>query len=355
MDGARTGRAWTPAILPRDRVSAGRALGFFLTAGGLFSVILSVAVPGFGGHGGVLALSLIVSLAIAVAGVACLRAPVRVPVAALVLSPVVAIVVIGALNLVTRDSSTGSQLFLLWPVVFTASFLDVRRNVVVLSTVVVVEAVVMGVLENPSEAIVDAGSLALAFTLTALAILVQRHRVDGLVAALESQAREDPVTELPNRRAFDEQLERALASARRAPAPLSLLILDIDRFKDVNDMRGHPAGDAALRSVAQALRSATRDADGIARLGGDEFGVLLADCDAADALQVAGAVLSEVSLRTAAAGERITVSIGAATTRHGLSTAGALLAASDAALYDAKLNGGDQVAAAPSRVVALDR
>jgi diguanylate cyclase (GGDEF)-like protein len=354
MDGARA-TVRTPAILPRDRASVGRALGLFLTAGGLFSLIVSLAVPGFAGHGLVLAVSLVVCLAAAVAGIACLRAPLRVPVAVLVAAPVVTTVLVGALNLVTRDSSTGSQLFLLWPVVFAASFLDLRRNVLVLSAVVVVEAVVMGLLQAPSAAIVDAGSLALAFTLASLAILAQRRRVDGLVAALESQAREDPVTQLPNRRAFDEQLERALASARRAPAPLSLLILDIDRFKDVNDMRGHPAGDAALRSVAQALRAATRDADGIARLGGDEFGVLLADCDAADALHVAGAVLSEVSLRTSANGEGITVSIGAATTRDGLSTAGALLAASDAALYDAKLNGGDQVATAESEVPALDR
>ena len=354
-DGARTGRAWTPTILPRDRASVGRALGLFLTAGGLFSLIVGLALPGFAGHGLVLALALAVSLAISVAGIACLRAPLRVPVSVLVAAPVVATVVLGGLNVATNDSSTGSQLFLLWPVVYAASFLDLRLNAVVLSTVVVVEGVVMGVLQPPSAAVVDAGSLALAFTLAALAILHQRRRVDGLVAALRSQAREDPVTQLPNRRAFDEQLERALASARRTPAPLSLLILDIDRFKDVNDMRGHPAGDAALRSVAQALRAATRDADGIARLGGDEFGVLLADCDVADALRVAAAVLSEVGLRTAADGEGITVSIGAATTRDGMSTAAALLAASDAALYDAKLNGGDQVAAAESEVPALER
>lgn len=355
MDGARTGRARTPVILPRDRVSAGRAMGLFLAAGGFFSLIAGVAVPGFGGHGAVLVLALAAALAVGCAGIVCLRAPLRVPVGVLVAAPVVATVFIGALNLATRDASTGSQLFLLWPVVFAASYLDLRRNVLVLSTVVVVEGIVMGVLQTPSEAFVDGGSLALAFTLAALAILAQRRRVDGLVAALESQAREDPVTGLPNRRAFDEQLERALASARRAPAPLSLLILDVDRFKDVNDLRGHPAGDAALRAVAQALRAATRDADAIARLGGDEFAVLMADCDDADALRVGLAVCLEVSLRTAETGEPITVSVGLATTRDGRSTSAALLEASDVALYEAKLNGGDQVATAGSEVVALDR
>ena len=330
-------------------------MGLFLTAGGLFGVISGLTVPGFAGHGAVLAVSLVVCLLAAGAGLACLRAPLRVPVWALIAAPVVTTLVLGTLNLLTRDSSTGSQLFFLWPVVFAASYLDVRRNILVLSTVVAVEATVMGVLASPSRAVVNASALALAFTLTALAILAQRRRVDVLVTALESQAREDPVTALPNRRAFDEQLERALASARRGPTALSLLIVDVDRFKDVNDLLGHPAGDEALRCVAESLRAATRDADAIARLGGDEFAVLMADCEAPDALRVARAVRSEVSVRTAAAGERITVSVGVATTRNGRTTAVALLTAADAALYAAKLDGGDRVAAAGPEVLALER
>jgi diguanylate cyclase (GGDEF)-like protein len=353
MDGAQTTSTRTSPILPRDRVSAGRAMGLFLTAGGLFSLVVGLSVPGFAGHGAVLAVSLAVALAVLAAGIWCVRTPARVPVWVIAATPVVVCLVLGTLNLITHDSSTGSQLFFLWAVVFAASFLDLRLNILVLSTVVVAETTVMGVLETPSDAVVDAGSLALAFTLAALAILAQRRRVDDLVRALESQAREDPVTALPNRRAFDEQLERALASARRGPSPLSLLVLDVDRFKDVNDLHGHPAGDAALRSVAESLRAATRDADAIARLGGDEFAVLMADCDAADALHVARAVRSEVSLRTTATGEPMTVSVGVATTRDGRSTSAALLAASDAALYDAKLDGGDRVAAARSVVPAL--
>lgn len=355
MDGAQTTTTRTSPILTRDRVSAGRTMGLFLAAGGLFSLVFGLAVPGFGGHGAVLAISLAISLIVSAAGIWCLRAPDRVPVWAIAAAPVAAPVVLGTMNLITGDSSTGSQLFFLWAVVFAASFLDLRRNILVLCTVAAAEGIVMGVLQPPTEAAIDTGSLTLAFTLTALAILAQRRRVDGLVAALRSQAREDPVTALPNRRAFDEQLERALASARRGPSPLSLLIVDVDRFKDVNDLFGHPAGDAALRRVAESLRAATRDADAIARLGGDEFAVLMADCDTADALGVARAVRSEVSVRTAAAGERITVSVGVATTRDGRGTAAALLAASDAALYDAKLDGGDRVSAAGPKVLALDR
>lgn len=355
MDGAQTTTTRTSPILPRNRVSAGRAMGLFLAAGGLFSLVAGLLVPGFAGHGAVLAVALAAALAVSVAGIWCLRAPARVPVWVIAATPVVVSLVLGTLNLITRDSSTGSQLFFLWAVVFAASFLDLRCNILVLSTVVVAETTVMAVLVTPSQAVVDAGSLALAFTLTALAILAQRRRVNDLVRALESQAREDPITALPNRRAFDEQLERSLAAARRGPAPLSLLVLDVDRFKDVNDLRGHPAGDAALRGVAGALRAATRDADAVARLGGDEFAVLMADCDAADALRVALAVRSEVSLRTSAAGEPITVSVGVATTTDGRSTAAVLLAEADVALYEAKMDGGDRVAAARPEVPAFDR
>ena len=94
----------------------------------------------------------------------------------------------------------------------------------------------------------------------------------------ESQAREDPSPRCPT---GGRSTSSSSGRSRRAPrpTPLSLLIVDVDRFKDVNDLFGHPAGDAALRRVAESLRAATRDADAIARLGGDEFAVLMADCE----------------------------------------------------------------------------
>jgi diguanylate cyclase (GGDEF)-like protein len=87
----------------------------------------------------------------------------------------------------------------------------------------------------------------------------------------------DFVTGLPNRRAFEDALERELARSTRAPRPFSVVYLDLDGLKAVNDRYGHEAGDELLRTVARALQHATRQYDFPARLAGDEFGVLLAD------------------------------------------------------------------------------
>ena len=87
MDGAQTTTTRTSPILPRDRVSAGRTMGLFLAAGGLFSLVFGLAVPGFGGHGAVLAISLAVALVVSAAGIWCLRAPARVPVWAIAAAP----------------------------------------------------------------------------------------------------------------------------------------------------------------------------------------------------------------------------------------------------------------------------
>ena len=92
---------------------------------------------------------------------------------------------------------------------------------------------------------------------------------------LEHLARHDPLTGLPNRRLFMEQLASALERAQRAQAPLAVMFIDMDRFKDINDAFGHDAGDAALQWVAQQLLANTRKTDTVARLGGDEFVVLL--------------------------------------------------------------------------------
>ena len=150
MDGAKPTTTRTlpdPAARPRQR---GPGHGVVPHRRRPLQPGLRPAVPGFAGHGAVLAISLAASLAVAAAGIWCLRAPVRVPVWVMAAAPVVATLVLGALNLITRDSSTGSQLFFLWAVVFAASFLDLRRNILVLSTVVAAEAIVMGVLQTPS-------------------------------------------------------------------------------------------------------------------------------------------------------------------------------------------------------------
>jgi diguanylate cyclase (GGDEF)-like protein len=96
----------------------------------------------------------------------------------------------------------------------------------------------------------------------------------------------DPLTGLPNRRLFNDRLDRAAAVSARSGIPLALLLLDIDRFKDVNDTLGHPRGDALLVEVANRLRSTIRDADTVARLGGDEFAILLPVVESIEAAEL---------------------------------------------------------------------
>ncbi len=96
----------------------------------------------------------------------------------------------------------------------------------------------------------------------------------------------DPLTGLPNRRLFNDRLDRAAAISARTGLPLGLLLLDIDRFKDVNDTLGHPRGDALLVQVAERLSGAIRESDTVARLGGDEFAILMPVVDSVDAAEL---------------------------------------------------------------------
>jgi two-component system, chemotaxis family, response regulator WspR len=153
----------------------------------------------------------------------------------------------------------------------------------------------------------------------------------------------DGLTKLGNRRYFDEHLEVEWKRAVRTPALLSLLMIDVDHFKQYNDTYGHLAGDDALRKVAQALgRAASRGADLAARFGGEEFAVLLPATDAAGSRHVGEQLCRDVEdlkvpHRSSSVGDRLTVSIGVATLLPSLEqSALALIAAADQALYRAK-------------------
>ena len=134
-----------------------------------------------------------------------------------------------------------------------------------------------------------------------LAPLLQQHRVRELNIQLRraneqlaSLAATDAVTGLANRRAFDERVGYEWARARRRGAPVALLTLDLDLFKQYNDHFGHPAGDACLRQVSQAIAMARRATDLPARVGGEEFSVLFSDTDLQGALVIAEKIRSQI-------------------------------------------------------------
>lgn len=168
------------------------------------------------------------------------------------------------------------------------------------------------------------------------------------LALAELRAGTDALTGLPNQRASHETMQRMTAQADRAKRPLSVLLLDLDHFKKVNDVFGHAAGDNVLAAVGVSLRSALREGDFCGRFGGEEFIVLLPDTDLADGGLVGEKIRDSVEkIRVPSVQREITISIGvAAVPGHG-SDADTVARVADRALYAAKAGGRNRVELAP--------
>jgi diguanylate cyclase (GGDEF)-like protein len=169
--------------------------------------------------------------------------------------------------------------------------------------------------------------------------ITERKNLERRLAEL---ATTDELTGLSNRRHFLESGTREVERSRRSGAPLALLMLDLDNFKDVNDRYGHPTGDTVLRLFSETCAKTLRCTDIIGRLGGEEFGILLPDTDAEGAKTLAERVRQDIE-RTAfpSAGGRfsITVSIGIATMTDPEDSLNDLMHRSDHALYESKRAG----------------
>ena len=161
--------------------------------------------------------------------------------------------------------------------------------------------------------------------------------------ALDQQARTDALTGLLNRRGFETQIAFALALAHRGGRPLSLINVDVDHFKRVNDTFGHEAGDEVLRRLARTLDARLRNSDVVARLGGEEFVVLLPDTDIQGAQGIAEALVASMAAQQDPVVGTITISAGVATLRGLEDDATTLLRRADAALYEAKGRGRNRV------------
>ena len=163
----------------------------------------------------------------------------------------------------------------------------------------------------------------------------------------ETRASTDALTGLPNRRYFEEYC-RVVARRRRTGDAIGVLMIDVDRFKAVNDMFGHAVGDEVLRSVATAVTRAVRDDDVPCRFGGEEFAVLLRNSSTSVAVEVAERVRAAVaSIDVAALGvHAVSVSVGVAVARDAAQPIGEVIADADRALYEAKREGRDRVIAA---------
>jgi two-component system cell cycle response regulator len=168
-----------------------------------------------------------------------------------------------------------------------------------------------------------------------------------LLAERERLAAMDGLTGLANRREFDQVLARETSRAERTGEPLSLIVLDVDHFKAVNDSRGHLGGDEVLRSVAQVLGGAVREMDLVARYGGDEFALVLPRCDQPDAVRVVERLSAGIGHRHDLSG--VTVSCGVATIPVNAHDGRSLVDAADEALYVSKRGGRDRYSVSARR------
>ena len=269
------------------------------------------------------------------------------------LYPFLATTGIALLDLATADSSLPAQIFFFFPVLYAGAQLRGAAAISICIGAVIGDAVVVFALMPTEKAIVDAVFAGAAFAATGALLLVVGHRVDSLIAQLEHQAAVDPLTGLLTRRVLDQAAVAALGPLAGAANELgtALFVLDVDRFKAVNDAYGHPAGDAVLQQLAGILLRASRRDDVISRMGGDEIAVLLPECSLAAATERAQIVLRAVRSHPFLVGDgclpvRLTVSIGVAHLPTHAPDQRSLYLAADAALYEAKNRGRDRVAVA---------
>ena len=169
-----------------------------------------------------------------------------------------------------------------------------------------------------------------------------QRELEKVRADFENQSLTDPLTGISNRRAFDTRFEEEFLRAQRYKVACSLILLDIDHFKQYNDTYGHTAGDEALKAVGILLKADVRIHDMVARYGGEEFAVILPNTDIKGAM-VMGERFRRSIQRATWKHAQLTISVGVASLHAGLQKPADLLAASDAALYQAKHSGRNTV------------
>lgn len=243
---------------------------------------------------------------------------------------VLSVLALAAVNLAMLFAHRGAVLFavgglFVLPTIFTAAFYATRAFILYLVAQAISSAVVMmrsGVAGAP------AGWALVVGTTTVVGVVVH-----VLAEALEQAAVTDPLTGLANRRALDPVLDREMARCARLGHPLSLAVMDLDHFKDVNDAHGHQQGDLLLAEVTRAWCAQLRDTDVLARAGGDEFVLLLPSTGIAQALSVLGR-LGQATPQA--------FSAGVAAAKPGCTVEDVLREADDAC-YQAKQRGGGRV------------
>lgn len=269
----------------------------------------------------------------------------RLPVWLLTVSPSVGSVLAGlVICFAGPEAAAPYAMYFAWAMIASACFLS--RTVTAIHGLVAVGVYALAI-EIAGQSMTPTG-LALAMTAGTAAVatvVLAGIAADtrDLVARLGDAARTDPLTELDNRRALRDQFGRELDRAGRTGRPLSLIVLDLDRFKRYNDAFGHLAGDDALKRLAKILDEVTRSIEIVARIGGEEFAIVAPETDEAGAVVLAERIRIAVQSEFAASTAPLTVSCGVAVRLPGGRSEVDLFAAADSALYAAKDAGRNRV------------
>ena len=266
----------------------------------------------------------------------------------------------GAFLLMSRDNLLSQAITLFFAIGMAGSAISAYsayRSMTLVAIGLVLLPTTLGLLTGSSSE-----QRVLAFTTLAFSAFVMRatrelsHALQSLLRLrreleiehriASNAARTDELTGLNNLRAFKEQADTMFTASRRNGLPLCALLVDIDHFKHINDTHGHATGDRVLQAVAQALKTALREADLCGRLGGEEFGVLLASTNLHEALQIAEKLRLAVQALVVPINDaalRVTISVGVAEAGVACADITTLLAQADAAMYHAKANGRNRV------------
>jgi diguanylate cyclase (GGDEF)-like protein len=248
------------------------------------------------------------------------------------------VLVVGLCDYLTGTAAQ-LHLFYLGPIGFATWFLSLRAGLLLAGTSALVSFLADALhreLPGPGTSFGVLGWNALVDAGTSVALVVVLHALRARLEDQEQLARTDALTQIPNRRAFFEAASLELERARRHGRPLTVVYLDCDDFKDVNDRLGHTEGDALLVAAAQTLRSETRAVDRVARLGGDEFGLLLPETDAAEARTLLERLRAALLGTMARHGWKVGFSMGAAVFTSAAGSVDEMTVRADELMYAAK-------------------
>jgi diguanylate cyclase (GGDEF)-like protein len=242
--------------------------------------------------------------------------------------------------------SAGNQVLYLWIALYSGYFFSRAAMTAQLGAIAGLYSGVLLIID-PGPVALTRWIITLGMVSAAAAIVhALKLRNDDLLARLAKAAGTDSLTGLVNRQAFDERLEIELARARRTGRPMTLIIADIDHFKDINDRSGHAVGDAALRIVGETALRASRPADTVARIGGDEFAAILPDTDPEGAFLFAERLREAIRASQEMDNAPLTMSLGIAESEADGLTPDILCRSADRALYEAKELGRNQTVCA---------